>query len=214
MASRTKPDRHGGHRWFAAMYDLVTRGSERSVLQHLRPLVAGGAAGQVLEIGVGTGANFPYYMEAAKIVATDPNPFMLQRAKKRARDVGLAVEFHQCPAEALPFANASFDTVISTLVLCSVSDQALTLAEIKRVLKPSGAFRFIEHVRADRSFTGQVQDFLTPVWRWFGAGCHLNRQTAASIKGAGFEIVELQQRRLVLMPVIVGAARSMSPQIR
>lgn len=206
MSASVKPVRTG-HRWFAAMYDCVTRWSERRELQHLRPLVAGAATGYVLELGAGTGANFPYYRGGVRLVGTEPDPFMLRRAQKRAQQLGLAMEFHQCPAEALPFADASFDTVVSTLVFCSVSDPALALAEIKRVLKPDGTFRFMDHVRADESFTGQVQDFLTPVWRWFGAGCHLNRQTAASIEAAGFRILEQEHRRLTLMPLIIGAAR-------
>ena len=196
-----------GRRWFATSYDFLTRWSERRLLRHLRPRVAVGATGRVLEIGVGTGANFPYYQGVDKLVATDPDPFMLARAQKRAEELGLSVEFHQCPAEALPFASGSFDTVVATLVFCSVSDPARALAEVERVLKPTGVLRFIEHVRADESFIGHIQDMLTPVWGWFGAGCHLNRRTAASIEAAGFEFLELQRRRLPLMPLISGAAK-------
>lgn len=206
MATRTKSD-EVGHRWFAATYDLLTQWSERKLLRHLRPLVAGAATGQVREIGVGTGANFPYYRGVERIVAADPDPFMLQRAQKRAEELALAVEFYQCPAESLPFEDASFDTVVATLVFCSVKDPARALTEVKRVLKSDGVFRFIEHVRADGNLVGQVQDLLTPVWCWFGAGCHLNRRTAVSIEAAGFQFIELQQRRLPLMPLIIGAAR-------
>lgn len=207
MAARAKPDKRGGHRWFAATYDFLTRWSELKLLRHLRPLVAGAATGQVLEIGVGSGANFPYYKGVEKIVATDPDLFMLRRAQRRAEELGLMVQFQQSPAEALPFADASFDTVVSTLVFCTVGDPSQALAEVKRVLKPTGVFRFIEHVRAKESFIGKVQDILTPVWRWVGAGCHLNRQTAARIEAAGFQFIELQQRRLLLMPLIIGVAR-------
>ena len=196
-----------GHRWFATSYDLLTRWSERRLLGHLRPRIAGAATGRVLEIGVGTGANLPYYQGVYQLVATDPDPFMLGRAERRAAELGLSAEFHRCSAEALPFASGAFDTVVATLVFCSVSDPARALAEVERVLKPAGVLRFIEHVRADESFIGHIQDMLTPVWRWFGAGCHLNRRTAASIEAAGFEFLELQRQRLPLMPLIFGAAK-------
>jgi len=131
---------------------------------------------------------------------------MLKRGRRRARELGLDVEFHQSSAEALPFPDASFDAVICTLVLCTVPDVPPALAEIRRVLKPEGTFRFIEHVRA-HGVHGRVQDLLTPVWRWFGAGCHLNRRTAESIAAAGFEIVELRRRPVPLTPLIAGVAR-------
>lgn len=179
---------------------------ERGVLGQLRASIAGGASGQVLEIGAGTGANFPYYRAAAKVVATEPDPYMLRRARKRAVDLGLDIEIHRSPAEALPFADQSFDSVVSTLVLCTVTDQARSLAEVRRVLKPGGSFRFIEHVRA-RGLLGRLQDALTPIWRWFGAGCHPNRRTARSIEAAGFEITEMQARSILLTPLVAGVAR-------
>ncbi|MBI4287633.1 MAG: class I SAM-dependent methyltransferase [Chloroflexi bacterium] len=195
-----------GHRWFAASYDFLTRSAEQRVLHRLRKRVVGAASGRILELGVGTGANLSYYKSVEHLVATDPDPFMLARARKRAEALNVKVEFHQAPAEAIPFADASFDTVVSTLVLCTVDDQSTSLAEAKRVLKPGGAFRFIEHVRAE-GFLGKVQDFLTPAWRWFGAGCHPNRQTTAAFKAAGFEIVELERRPLWLTPLVIGVAR-------
>ena len=202
----TTPPVMKGHRWYAASYDFVTRWAEAKVFSRYRPYIAGEARGEVLEIGAGTGANLPYYQALEWLVAAEPDPFMLRRAKRRAEQLGLYVEFCQCPAEALPFAAASFDTVVSTLVLCSVADPARALAEVKRVLRPSGTLRLLEHVRAHGSL-GQVQDFVTPAWRWVGAGCHPNRRTAESIQAAGFQIVELQERALPLTPLIIGVAR-------
>jgi ubiquinone/menaquinone biosynthesis C-methylase UbiE len=196
-----------GHRWFAATYDPLNWWGERALLRRLRPLVVGRATGRVLEIGVGTGANFPYYREAESVVATDPDPFMLRRAQNRAREMGLAIEFYQCPAEALPFSDASFDTVVSALTLCTVGDPARSLAEVRRVLKPGGAFRFLEHVRAEGRVMALLQDRLTPLWRWLGAGCHLNRRSAASIQAAGFEIVEMERQKVPLTPMIIGVAQ-------
>lgn len=199
-----------GHPWFAATYDFVMRGGERRVLGELRPLIVGGAAGRILEIGAGTGASFPYYNREAveKIVATEPDPHMLRRAQRRAAALGLVIEFHQAPAEALPFADASFDTVVATLVLCTVGDQSRSLTELRRVLKPGGTFRFIEHVRAEGEPLGGLQDLLTPLWRRIGAGCHLNRRTERRIAQAGFTIVEARRRRLPAgIPLIAGVAR-------
>lgn len=195
-----------GHRWFAATYDLLTYFAERRALAELRPLVAGGAAGRVLEVGVGTGANLPYYPTGTEVAATDPDPFMLERARRRAAKLGRPVELHCAAAESLPFPDASFDAVVSTLVLCTVADPARALAEIRRVLKPGGTFRFIEHVRADGP-AGRVQDLITPLWRRVGAGCHPNRRTAAGIEAAGFALLEGRRRSLPLTPLITGIAR-------
>jgi ubiquinone/menaquinone biosynthesis C-methylase UbiE len=202
----TSLDRVYGHRWFAALYDPLTCWPERKIFAPLRTSLVGEVSGRVLEIGAGTGANFPHYQPGQTIVTTEPDQFMLRRARQRAQALGLAVELYQCPAEALPFADASFDSVISTLVLCSVTDQAASLAEIRRVLKPGGTFRFIEHVRASGRL-GRLQDLVTPVWRYFGAGCHPNRRTAQSIRAAGFEMVEVDRQSLPIIPLIVGVAR-------
>jgi ubiquinone/menaquinone biosynthesis C-methylase UbiE len=195
-----------GHRWFAATYDFLSGWEEQRLLRPLRQRVIGQASGRVLEIGAGTGASFPYYRTVDRLVAAEPDPFMLPRARRRARDLGLDVELVQCVAEELSVADASFDTVISTLVLCTVSDQARSLSEIKRVLKPAGTLRFIEHVRFE-DLRGDVQDRVTPVWSFVGAGCHPNRRTADSIEAAGFELVELERRETPVMPLIIGVAR-------
>lgn len=199
-----------GHPWFAATYDLVTRWTEAKVLSQYRPLIAGQVEGRVLEIGAGTGANFPYYRGLERLVAVEPDPFMLRRARKRAAQCGLDVELHQCPAEALPFSDGAFDNVVATLVFCTVADPARALGEVRRVLRPAGTFRFIEHIRADGGLAVQVQNLLTPLWRRLGAGCHLNRPTLESIAAARFEITEVR-RQLALMPIVAGVARPKEP---
>lgn len=196
-----------GHRWFAAIYDLISSCWERRLLSQVRPWIAGQATGRVLEIGAGTGANFPHYRAAEQIVAVEPDPYMLRRARKRAAKLGLDVEFHRCPAEALPFADASFDTVVATLVFCTVADPARSLGEARRVLKGRGTLRFIEHVRASDGSLARLQNALTPLWRRLGAGCHLNRRTAEAIAAAGFDIVKLEQRPSPPLPLVVGVAR-------
>src|ERR1043166_4844706 len=137
------------HPWFAALYDRVSAPMERGFMRGVREDLVGTASGRVLELGCGTGANFAYYRDGAtEVVATEPDPHMLERARKRAADVGRSVDIRRVPAEALPFPDASFDTVLSTLVLCTVDEPARALAEVKRVLRPGGEFRFCEHVRA------------------------------------------------------------------
>lgn len=207
--SDTTPARDRGYPWFAAVYDLLTSRLERGVLRRLRPLAVGAAAGRVLEIGVGTGASFPSYRRAAVewLIATDPDPYMLRRAAGRARQLGVPVVLLQAAAEALPFANASLDAVVSTLVLCSVADPSLALAEARRVLKPGGTLGVIEHVRADGRL-GRLQDLAMPIWWRLAAGCHPNRRTAHSLEAAGFGLAELAVERTAGgIPLLVGTAR-------
>ena len=185
-----------GHKWFAAMYDRMMAAEEKGHLKDARSHIVGGARGRVLEVGAGTGANFPYY-EAGRtgtIVATEPDPYMLARARRRLEELRLPIELQQAPAEGLPFADDSFDTVVSTLVMCSVDSLEEALREIRRVLKPGGEFRFFEHVRSISSVGAFFQDVATPAWRWLGAGCHPNRDVAAAIEGAGFQIRELRRQ--------------------
>jgi ubiquinone/menaquinone biosynthesis C-methylase UbiE len=196
-----------GHRWFAAVYDIMTALPEHMVLRRLRRQVAGAATGRVLEIGAGTGANLPHYGKAESVVATDPDPYMLRRARRRSEALVFPIEFRQCPAEALPFPDASFDTVVSTLSLCTVRNPAQALSEVKRVLRPGGVLRFMEHVQADQRMHRKVQGLLAPAWRWAGAGCHLDRPTASTLEAAGFELMELTHRRQAITPLIIGTAR-------
>jgi len=139
-------------------------------------------------------------------VATEPATFMLSRARKRAVELGLDVEFHDAPAEALPFADASFDTVVATLVLCTVSEQTEPLSEVRRVLKPAGEFRFIEHVRADGGVHARVQDLITLAWSFVGAGCQPNRRTREAVGSAGFDFKRLERRWRPITPFIFGVA--------
>jgi len=179
-----------GHRWFAALWDHVGAMGERRFGKKIRPRIMEEMAGRVLEIGCGTGASFSYYDENSQVVATEPDPHMLKRAEKKLAALGAAnIELRQASAESLPFDDDTFDHIISTLVFCSVPDQAVAFAEARRVLKPNGTFRFWEHIRNDNSrFWGTTQDLILPVWRWFGAGCHPNRRTQQALEDAGFSI--------------------------
>jgi ubiquinone/menaquinone biosynthesis C-methylase UbiE len=181
------------HPIVAALHDLLTRSVERRFLGAHRARLASLARGRVLDLGAGTGANFPYLDAGADLLAAEPDPYMLKRARRRARALGLSVTFLPDAAESLSLDAASVDTVLVTLVLCTVDDPARALEEIRRVLKPGGTLLFLEHVRLDGPFWGRVQDLVTPAWRALCAGCHPNRDTVATIRQAGFDIGELER---------------------
>lgn len=189
------------HRLFAALYDRLNGAMERGWMGERRSrLLAGGAGlageagawGEVLEIGGGTGANLPHYRGAVRVTVSEPDPFMRAKLRPKLPGARVPVEVSAAGAESLPFPDASFDAVVSTLVLCTVPDQRAALAEIRRVLRPGGRLLFIEHVRAEGR-TARWQDRIEPVWRRLLAGCHPNRDTVAAIRAAGFEVEVLER---------------------
>lgn len=196
-----------GHRLFAALYDRLNAVSERRFLTRHRARLLGSRQGKVLEIGVGTGANFSFYPETAAVIGIEPDPFMLRRARiKLSRSGRLNITLQPGDAEALPFPDQAFDYVVSTLVLCTVVNPAQALAEVRRVLKPGGSLLFIEHVRGE-GWLGHAQDLLRPLWRYVGAGCTVNRRTAELIGRAGFRIDQVATQRMQLgIPFLIGTA--------
>ena len=185
-----------GHKWFAAYWRRAVK-FEAAALKQMRSDTVAGLSGRVLEIGCGNGANFPFYPDTVSLlVAVDPDPYMLADARERGAGLSLETEGYETGADDLPFEDGSFDAVVSTLVLCSVPDLDAALAEVKRVLKPGGEFRFLEHVRAKNRVGAWFQDVCTPAWTWLGAGCHPNRDTEAAIEKAGFTFREMRHRRL------------------
>jgi ubiquinone/menaquinone biosynthesis C-methylase UbiE len=184
-----------GHKWFAAIYDKMLASEEKKFLGAIRAEMLNDVTGNVLEIGAGTGVNFQYYQAGAHVTATEPDPYMLERAKKRASEAKAAIELRQVAAEELPFPDASFDFVIDTLVLCSVSDPRKVLSEIKRILKPGGELRLYEHVRYKNPIGALSQDLISPAWQWCGAGCHPNRNTERYLREAGFELSDVRIRK-------------------
>ena len=176
-----------GHPVFAALYDLMGASMERRWMGGRRRRLLAGARGAVLEIGGGTGANLPHYRNVDRVIVAEPDPFMRKRLDQKLADVCVPVEVSTAGAETLPFPDGSFDTVVSTLVLCTVPDQEVALDEVRRVLRPGGRLLFIEHVRAAGS-TARWQDRIEPLWGRLLGGCHPNRDTVAAIEEAGFEI--------------------------
>jgi ubiquinone/menaquinone biosynthesis C-methylase UbiE len=197
-----------GHRIFAGLYDLMLSGTERGGLRDMRAELLAGARGRTLELGAGTGLNLAHYTDAVtELVLTEPDPHMARRLRKRLDDEPPAparVEVVEAPAEHLPFEDGSFDSVVSTLVLCSVESPRAATREIARLLKPEGRFLCLEHVRgADGDAVVGWQDRLERPWGWLGAGCHPNRDTVAELQAAGFQTAGLVRDRLPKAPPIV-----------
>jgi len=203
-----------GGRIFAAMYDRMSVGSEKAGLADLRRALLAGAYGRVLEIGAGTGINLEYYGDGVEeLTVVEPEAPMARRLERRARELGRPIELVRAPAEDLPFADDSFDVVVSTLVLCTVGDVPTALAELRRVLKPAGRLLFIEHVRAEDAGLARKQDRMNRINRVVGRGCNCNRETVEAIRGAGFAIEQLEHDRLqkvpsFLSPLVVGRAEA------
>jgi ubiquinone/menaquinone biosynthesis C-methylase UbiE len=201
-------------RLFAALYDPFMRSAERACLAEWRAELLQDAAGNVLEVGAGTGANLPFYAPpVGRLILTEPDADMLARLRRRIGLARVPVEALVASVEALPFADASFDTVVSTLVLCSVHDVAGALEEMRRVLRPGGRLLFLEHVAADdRPGRLAWQRRLEPFWTHVSGNCHLTRRTGESIRAAGF-VVEREARESmrkalpIVRPSIRGVAR-------
>jgi ubiquinone/menaquinone biosynthesis C-methylase UbiE len=200
-------------RWtiLAPAYDRMSRSSEDAGLGDMRERLLADADGRVLEIGGGTGVNLPYYPEVDSLVVTEPEPPMLRRLQDKAREQALKAELVRAPAEDLPFEDASFDSVVSTLVLCGV-DQERALAEVRRVLRPGGRLLFLEHVRSDDPELARFQDRMNRLNR-FLVGCSCNRQTLGAIEAAGFTVSKVEHTTTpkapkFVRPLIVGAAVS------
>ena len=151
-----------------------------------------GLHGRVLEIGIGSGLNIALYPEAVRqIIGIDPSPELLSRAAQTSHGLMPAAEIIEGVAEALPLEDRSVDCVVATWALCSVSEPEKALAEIRRVLKPDGIFRFVEHGLAPEPGVRRWQRWLTPVWKHCAGNCHLDRPTAGLIETSGFRMERL-----------------------
>ena len=199
-------------RFFAAIYDKALAGTEKAGLGAHRKTLLSAAAGRVIEIGAGTGANLPYYSDAVEeLVICEPEEPMSRRLERKLASIGRKVRVERAPAENLPVDKESFDVVVSTLVLCTVGDPRRALAELRRVLKPGGRLLFIEHVRAEDPGLARWQDRLNFLNKGIAHGCNCNRNTVEQITAAGFKLIKLDRDRLrkappLVRPLVVGIA--------
>ena len=199
-------------RLFAAAYDRFLSASEEAGLADRRRELLAEATGQTLELGAGTGLNLEYYPAAVgELVLTEPSEHMAKRLSRRGANSDRAVEIVQAPAERLPFADASFDTVVLTLVLCTVPDPQAALAEASRVLKPGGRLLFMEHVRSEDPRIARWQDRLHRPWRFMGDGCNCNRDTLATLSASPLTVERVEHGEFpkappLVRPLITGSA--------
>ena len=199
-------------RVFAALYDHIMARTEKDGLRAHREALLAGARGDVLEIGGGTGANLSLYNGVLSLTLTEPEKPMIRRLERHAHEHAPTAKVLRAPAEDLPFEDASFDTAVSTLVLCTVDDQPRALRELRRVLRPGGQLLFIEHVRSDDPKLARWQDRMLPINTRIAHSCHCNRPTLDTIRKAGFEVAQLQHDTLkhappFVRPLIVGVAQ-------
>jgi ubiquinone/menaquinone biosynthesis C-methylase UbiE len=161
--------------------DFAMRNRE---LVPFRERVIGAAEGRVLEIGVGSGMNLPFYRPPVReVLALEPAARLVTMARSASHATGMPVNFLEASAEAIPLDRHSVDTIVTTWTLCSIPQAAIALAEMRRVLRPSGKLLFAEHGQAPDAGVRRWQDRLTPVWRRIGGGCHLNRPIRSMIEG-------------------------------
>ncbi len=181
------------------------RGHRRELLRHAR--------GRTVELGSGTGLNLPHYpADLDELILTEPSPAMFARLDRTVRRSGRAARVLDAPAERLPFEDGSVDTVVSTLVLCTVEEPGAALREVARVLRPDGQLLFIEHVRADSARLAAWQDRLAGPWRRFAEGCRCNRPTVELIRAGALDVEHVHATTwrgmpAIVRPLVAGCAR-------
>jgi ubiquinone/menaquinone biosynthesis C-methylase UbiE len=203
------------HPIFARFFDRLSRLMEREAGRHRDELLAG-LAGRVVEIGAGNGINFAHYPNSVnEVIALEPEAYLRQKAQRAARDAPVPVNVRAGVAAALPLNDASVDGAVASLVLCTVPDLPAALAELRRVLKPGGELRFMEHVRSEQPRKARLQQRLdrSGIWPRLGGGCHCGRDTVAAIKSSGFQLNRVRRYALgpswiVTNPHVLGSARA------
>jgi ubiquinone/menaquinone biosynthesis C-methylase UbiE len=199
-------------RVFAALYDRALKATEEGGLRAMRTELLADASGRVLELGAGTGVNLELYPEAVtELVLVEPGPHMAKQLRQRVGASPRAAQVIEAPAERLPYGDGEFDTVVATLVLCTIPDQEAALAEAARVLRPGGRLLFIEHVRSEDPGSAAWQDRLEGTWRFLADGCHCNRDTLAGLQDSPLRVESVERGQLpkalpLMRPLIRGTA--------
>lgn len=178
--------------FYATLYDGLMKPVEQMRFNQIRKNLVGKAEGRVLEIGSGTGLNFKHYRNVSQVDAIEPDRSMGMRSIKRAKKRNFPIHVYDAVAENLPFEDDSFDSVVGTLVFCTIPDPEKALQEIRRVCKPGAKILLFEHVRMDQQLLAKAQDLATPLWKKAFAGCHLNRDTLQLVEQAGLLVTKAQ----------------------
>lgn len=195
-----------------ALYDPTIWLGERLGMARRRRRLLSEATGRVLEIGAGTGHNARHWPDGLEdLVVTEPVPTLLPRIERRLARAGREAKVVAAGAESLPLEDSSVDTVVSTMVLCTVGDVAASLAEIRRVLRPGGRLLFIEHVRGEGRLRQKGQDLVHRGWRSFAAGCNCNLPTLDLLAASGFTVERVDRGRwrgmpFCVTPLVIGSA--------
>ena len=195
------------HRFHAAIYDRISKAADAAGMAERRRRLLATARGAVLEIGGGTGLNLRHYTgDVERVVVLEPDAAMRRRMAANVEAAPVPVDVRPQGIDEVELENGSFDTVVCTLVLCTVPDQGGALATIRRAIRPGGYLLFLEHVR-DVGVRKRAQQAFAPVWRRVAAGCHLDRDTVNAIRDAGMTVTDCDRYRVGGLPHVQGRAR-------
>ncbi|MRG86501.1 class I SAM-dependent methyltransferase [Salinibacillus xinjiangensis] len=178
-------------KWFPLVYDALILPLEKTKFKRIRTQLIAKVEGEVLEIGSGTGVNFPIYKNAHQVVAIEPNPEMTKHAAQNIKKSKVPIRSITARAEQLPFEDNTFDTVVATLVFCTIPNPIKALQEIERVCKPGATIQFFEHVKMKQPFLAKLQEVCTPFWKKVCDGCHLNRDTLELVNQSNLNIKQV-----------------------
>jgi SAM-dependent methyltransferase len=201
------------HPLFARFFDRLSHVMEKELAPRRNELLAG-LSGRVVELGAGNGINFSHYPPTVEeVIAIEPEPYLRAKAGIAARAAPVQVSVRAGVADALDLEDASVDAAVTSLVLCSVPDQARALSELRRVVRPGGELRFLEHVRSTASGKARVQNAAdgSAIWPALAGGCHCSRDTVSALRAAGFRVGAVRELNLgpgwmITNPHVIGAA--------
>ncbi|GHH98953.1 class I SAM-dependent methyltransferase [Neobacillus kokaensis] len=178
---------------FSNWYDFLMNPLEKRKFNMIRKELLANATGNVLELGSGTGVNFPFYKAAEKVTAVEPSEHMIKHSLSKIKQAFVPIEVVQASAEELPYEDSSFDTVVATLVFCTIPNPEKAVMEMKRVCKPGGKILLFEHVKMENRILASLQDLLTPIWKKICDGCCLNRKTLELLESHQLKITKVQK---------------------